>query len=383
MFDQLIRFVRELYGTNDFIPLHEPRFAGNEKRYLIDTIDSTYVSSVGKFVDDFESRLAQYTGIKHAIATVNGTSALHIALKLAGVECNTEVITQSLTFVATCNAIRYCGARPVFIDVDVSTLGLSPRSLKSFLEEYCEIRNDDKCWNKDSNKRVVACLPMHSFGFPAQLDEINQICDDYRIELVEDAAESLGSLYKNRHTGIVGKLSAVSFNGNKIITSGGGGMILTDDDTLATRAKHITTTAKVPHRWAFDHDEIGFNYRMPNLNAALGVAQLEELPTIVDNKRWVAQQYQEWGRKYGMTFTVEPANTRSNYWLNVVVTEDRKQRDELLEMTNNNNVMTRPAWLPMHQLKINQDCQRGQMTNTEWLYDRIVNLPSSMVKHEQ
>ncbi len=380
---ELIRFVRELYGTNDFIPLHEPCFIGNEKRYLIDTVDSTYVSSVGEFVNEFEFKVAEYTGIKHAIATVNGTSALHMALKLAGVCRDTEVLTQSLTFVATCNAIRYCGATPVFLDVDRSTLGLSPHSLRTFLQEYCEVRDDDKCWNKSSNKQVVACLPMHTFGFPVHLDEVKQICDEYRINLVEDAAESLGSFYKNRHTGCVGKLSAISFNGNKIITCGGGGMILTDNDTLAAQAKHITTTAKVPHRWTFDHDEIGYNYRLPNLNAALGVAQIEKLPDIVENKRWVARQYQAWGRKYGMKFLVEPIDTRSNYWLNVVVTKDRKQRDAILETTNNNNVMTRPAWLPMHQLKINLDCQRGQMINTEWLYDRIVNLPSSMVKHEQ
>lgn len=379
MFDNFVHFVQEMYGKDEFIPLHAPKFSGNEKKYLQQAIDSTFVSSVGEFVNEFERKVSEYTGIKYAIATVNGTAALHIALKISGVEQDTEVITQSLTFVATCNAIRYCGAKPVFVDVDLKTLGMSPQSLRSFLEQYCELRDDGHCWNKSSNKMVVACLPMHTNGFPVELDEINQLCKNYNIELVEDAAESLGSYYKDRHTGSVGKISALSFNGNKIITTGGGGMILTNYEDLAIKAKHITTTAKVPHRWAFEHDEIGYNYRLPNLNAALGVAQMEVLETYLESKRKVAKQYQKWGNKQGFRFIQEPTNTRSNFWLNLLVTQNKQQRDILLKVTNDNNVMTRPLWVPMHKLAINKDCQMISMKNTQWLFERLVNVPSSVI----
>ena len=379
MFDDFICFVQDLYSSTDLVPLHEPQFRGNEKKYLLETIDSTFVSSVGKFVDEFEQKIAEYTGVKHAIATVNGTAALHIALKLAGVEHNSEVITQSLTFVATCNAIRYCNAKPLFIDVDKTTLGLSPESLENFLQQNTEIRDDGFCWNKSSNKKILACIPMHTFGFPVKLERIKNICDKYNVTLVEDAAESLGSLYKNMHTGSIGKLAALSFNGNKIITTGGGGMILTNDDELAKKAKHITTTAKLTHSWAFNHDEIGYNYRLPNLNAALGVAQIELLPEYLKNKRKIANTYQKWGNEHGIEFLVEPKNTKANYWLNAAVMQNRKQRDDMLEITNGNNVMTRPVWTPMHQLPMNQNYQKSDMTNTEWLADRIVNVPSSVV----
>lgn len=378
MFDGFIEFVRDLYGRNDFIPLHEPRFIGNEKQYLIDTIDSTDVSSIGKYVDDFESAVADYTGAGYAIATINGTAALHTALVLADVRSGDEVITQSFTFVATCNAIRYCNAEPIFVDVSRETLGLSAQSMSAFLEENCEIRNDEHCWNKQTNRIVRACIPMHSFGFPVQLDEISQLCRRYNIALVEDAAESLGSIYKERHTGTVGSLSALSFNGNKIITTGGGGMLLTNDKTLADRAKHITTTAKIRHQWAFNHDETGFNYRLPNLNAALGLAQMESLPAILEGKREVANRYQEWGKDNGIQFVKEPAQAKANYWVNTAITEDISQRDTMLEQTNNNNVMTRPAWTPMHQLSMNSRCQKTDLTNTEWLQQRVVNVPSSL-----
>lgn len=378
MFDEFVRFVRDLYCTNGLIPLHEPKFIGNEKQYLLDAIDSTFVSSVGPLVGQFENRVAEYTGANYAIATVNGTAALHIALKLAGVVDNSEVITQSLTFVATCNAIRYCGARPVFVDVDRSSLGLSGNSLVAFLEEYAEIRDDGYCWNIKSNRKIVACLPMHTFGFPVDLDAIRQVCDKYNIVLVEDAAESLGSLYKKKQTGIIGKISAISFNGNKIITTGGGGMILTNDKNLAKRAKHITTTAKVPHQWKFGHDEVAYNYRLPNLNAALGIAQMESLSKFLDNKRETAHAYQEWGKIKGLMFVKEPDNTTANYWLNTVLTENRQQRDDMLQQTNSMNVMTRPAWEPMHLLGINQDCQTNRLPNTEYLYDRLVNVPSGV-----
>ena len=383
MFEDFVRFVQDLYATNEFIPLHAPVFAGNEKKYLLETIDSTFVSSVGDFVNEFECKMTKYTGIKHAIATVNGTAALHVALKLAGVEQGTEVITQSLTFVATCNAIRYCGGKPVFVDVDRSTLGLSPQSLDNFLEEHCELRDDGYCWNKISNKRIAVCMPMHTFGFPVQLDEIKQICDRNNIILVEDSAESLGSHYKKRHTGSVGTLSAVSFNGNKIITTGGGGMVLTNDEQLSIRIKHLTTTAKVSHQWSFEHDEIAFNYRLPNLNAALGVAQMESLSESIKSKRWIAEQYQNWGREHGLQFVVEPDCTCSNYWLNTAITQDVQQRDVMLEVTNNSNIMTRPAWTPMHKLAINQDCLTGELPNTEWLFERLVNVPSSVILNER
>ena len=378
MYKDFVHFVRKLYGTKDFIPLHAPKFQGNEKKYLIETIDSTFVSSVGEFVDRFELSVADYTGAKYAIATVNGTAALHIALKLVGVQNDSEVITQSLTFVATCNAIRYCGAKPVFVDVDKATLGLSASSLEAYLQEHAELREDGNCWNKSSNKKITACLPMHTFGFPVDLDAIKRVCEQYQIPLVEDAAESLGSRYKKKHTGIIGKTAAISFNGNKIITTGGGGMILTNDDELANRAKHITTTAKIPHQWMLEHDEVAYNYRLPNLNAALGVAQMESLSTYLDSKRQIAIAYQQWGNEHGLRFINEPENTKANYWLNVVLTENLEQRDEMLQQTNAMNVMTRPAWKPMHLLKINCDCYAGNMSNTEFLFERMVNVPSSV-----
>jgi len=377
MYDSFINLVREIYGTKDFIPLHEPQFSGNEKKYLMDTIDSTFVSSVGQYVDDFENTVAEYTGSAYAIATVNGTAALHTALVLAGVKNGEEVITQSLTFIATCNAIRYCNAEPVFVDVSKDTLGLSEQSMLGFLEENCEIRNDGFCWNKNTNKIIRVCLPMHTFGFPVELDAISQVCHLYNIILVEDAAESLGSFYKEKHTGTVGKISAISFNGNKIITTGGGGMLLTNDKTLAVKAKHITTTAKVPHKWDFDHDEVGFNYRLPNLNAALGLAQMELLPKILEEKRMIAKIYQDWGKENGMRFIKEPSCTKSNYWLNAILLKNKQQRDEFLEITNKNGIMTRPIWQPINQLKMYKDCQMTDLKNSRFLEERVVNVPSS------
>jgi len=382
MFSKFIEFVRNLYGTNDFIPLHEPRFGGNEKKYLIEAIDSTFVSSVGEFVNQFEKKICEYTGVKHAIATVNGTAALHVALKLVGVGPDTEVITQSLTFVATCNVIRYCGARPIFVDVDRVTLGLSPKSLKQFLVKFCEVRDTGGCWNKNTGRRISACLPMHTFGFPVNLKEIRKICDRFDIELIEDAAESFGSYFEGQHTGQVGKLSAISFNGNKIITTGGGGVILTNNEEMAIRAKHITCTSKIFHRWKLAHDEVGYNYRMPNINAALGVAQLESFPDYLVSKRRIAQQYQDWGLTNDMRFVEELPTMRANYWLNTVLTKDKATRDRLLEVTNSNNIMTRPAWVPMHKLAIYKNFECGDMTNTEWLAERIVNVPSSVLCHE-
>ena len=375
MFNNFIEFVRDMYGTKGEIPLHAPQFNSNEKKYLLETIDSTFVSSVGKFVDRFEQSVSEYTGIKYAVATVNGTSALHVALKLSGANRNTEVITQSLTFVATCNAIYYCNASPVFIDIDKETLGLSPVSLKNFLDEYGELREDGFCWNKLSNRKIVACLPMHTFGFPVKLREISEICSDYNIKLIEDAAESLGSFYGNKHVGSIGEISVISFNGNKIITSGGGGMILTNNRSIFEKAKHITTTARITHSWSIEHDEIGYNYRLPNLNAALGVAQMEVLPNYIKIKRAIAKQYQEWGDNNGLHFMREMIGTSSNYWLNVAITQDKKQRDYMLEITNNNNIVTRPVWKPMHELPMNLECQKYELVNRCWASERAVNVP--------
>ena len=378
MYDGFINLVREIYNTKNSISLHEPRFFGNEKKYLMDIIDSTFVSSVGHYVNDFENAVAAYTGSAYAISTVNGTAALHTALVLAGVKNGDEVITQSLTFIATCNAIRYCNAEPVFVDVSKETLGLSEQSLLAFLEENCEIRNDGFCWNKKTNKIIRVCLPMHTFGFPVELDAISQVCNRYNIILVEDAAEALGSFYKEKHTGTAGKISAISFNGNKIITTGGGGMLLTNDKTLAEKAKHITTTAKIPHKWAYEHDEVGFNYRLPNLNAALGLAQMESLPKILEKKRVIAQRYQDWGENNGIQFIKEPSCTRSNYWLNAILFENKKQRDQFLDFTNKNGIMTRPIWCQVNELKMYNKCQVTDLENTKFLEERVVNVPSSV-----
>ena len=377
-FESIVRFIRETFNSNEFIPLHEPRFIGKEKQYLNECIDSTFVSSVGQFVDRFEENIANYTGAKFAIATINGTSALHISLLLSNLSQEDEVITQPLTFIATCNAICYCGANPIFIDVDKNTLGLSPAKLEDFLHRNAEIRDDGFCWNKTSEKIISACLPMHTFGFPVELNKLKKICDQYNIPIVEDAAESLGSFYNKQHTGSIGELSAISFNGNKIITTGGGGVILTNNNILAKQAKHITTTAKIPHQYKFDHDEIGYNYRLPNLNAALGVAQIEQLPEYLKNKREIATKYQQWGERHDLQFVTESVNTKANYWLNAVIMKNKQQRNKMLEITNKNDVMTRPVWIPMHKLKINQDCQKDNMCNTEWLSSRVVNVPSSI-----
>jgi len=377
MFEETIRFIRATFNSTELIPLHEPKFIGNEKKYLNECIDSTFVSSVGKFVDDFEFRIAEYTGAKYAVATVNGTSALHISLLLAGVQKGDEVITQPLTFVATCNAISYCNAAPVFTDVDRDTMGLSPMALRSFLEENATISNG-QCINKKNGKIIRACVPMHTFGHPCRIDEIKAICDAYNIVLVEDAAESLGSYYKGKHTGTFGQIGAISFNGNKIITSGGGGCIITDDEALAKKAKHITTTAKVPHSYEFNHDMIGFNYRMPNLNAALLVAQLESLDGFLESKRDLAERYKDFFAEHDMQFVIEPKESQSNYWLNAVILKDREDRDIFLQESNAQAVMARPIWTLMNRLEMFKDAQSGNLDNSLWLEDRVVNIPSSV-----
>ena len=323
MYEDFIKLVRDIYRTDENIPLHQPHLKGKELEYLKDCIDTNYVSSVGKYVDLFEERLASYTNIDYAIATVNGTAALHTALKLAGVNNGDAVITQSLSFVATTNAILYCEANPIFLDIDINTLGLSHDSLKYFLETSCELRNDGYCWDKKNNRIIRACLPMHTFGFPVEIDKIKLLTKKYNIVLIEDAAEALGSFYKDQHIGIVGDIAVLSFNGNKIITTGGGGMVLTNDADIAHRAKHITTTAKIKHKWKFDHDEVAYNYRLPNINAALGLSQLEQLDSFIKNKREIASLYQKWGFENGIEFFYEPKDSKSNYWLSVLLAKNK------------------------------------------------------------
>lgn len=378
MYNQVTDFIHQLFGTSETVPLHAPLFIGNEKKYLNECIDTTFVSSVGKFVDRFEEEIAAYTGAHKAVVCVSGTNALHMAMLLVGVERDDEVLTQALTFIATCNAISYIGAHPVFIDVDMETLGLSPKAVKDWLEKNAELRNG-VCYNKNTGRRVKACVPMHTFGHPVKIDELVQVCNEWHLELVEDAAESIGSLYKGKHTGTFGKVGAISFNGNKTITTGGGGMLLFQDEELGKLAKHLTTQAKVPHRWAFVHDHIGYNYRMPNINAALGCAQLENLDRYVENKRETAQIYADFFKSIpDITFFTEPKNCRSNYWLNVVLLKDKAAQQEFLEYTNGHGVMTRPVWELMNRLEMFKHCETDGLKNTEWLADRIVNIPSSV-----
>ena len=442
-YQPIIDFIRCLYPNRDFIPLHEPYFAGNEKKYVLDCIDSTFVSSVGKYVDKFEEMIRDFTGSQYAIATVNGTAALHIALLLAGVERGDLVITQPLTFIATCNAISYCGAEPVFVDIDRKTLGLSADALEKWLVENAVLAEENgklTCFylpqmntnersqiltnnfgrvgekdasvdlNPQSNyetqqslvqtepnslpsfvpicdlslvnicgKRISACVPMHTFGHPCEIDRIVEICTRYHIPVVEDSAESIGSYYKGQHTGTFGKLGILSFNGNKTITTGGGGMIITNDDELGKLAKHITTTAKVPHPWKFEHDMIGYNYRLPNINAALGCAQMEKLPEIIKNKRETAAEYQKFfSTNDGIEHVPEPEGTKSNYWLNVILFRDMIERDAFLKQTNENRIISRPAWILMPELGMFNDSIQADLSVSHIVADTIVNIPSNI-----
>lgn len=392
MYTELIDFIKNLYGNKDFIPLHAPVFMGNEKQYVNECIDTTFVSSVGKFVDRFEEMIQEYTGTAKAVACVNGTNALHLALLLSGVKQGEEVLTQSLTFIATCNAIAYSGAEPVFIDVDRETLGLSPKALRTWLEENTLMQTPDTepvevsnisraklCINKKTGRRIAACVPMHTFGHPCRIDEIIEICSEYHIAVVEDAAESIGSLCKGKHTGTFGKVGVLSFNGNKTITTGGGGMLLFQDKELGKLAKHLTTQAKVPHSWEFVHDHVGYNYRMPNINAALGCAQMEQLEAFITNKRETAKKYQAFFAGMDeIEFFTEPKNSRSNYWLNVILLKDKQAQQAFLKYTNDKGVMTRPAWRLMHRLAMFSYCETDNLKNTYYLADRIVNIPSSV-----
>ena len=377
MHDALVSFIREQYRSNEPIPLHAPVFVGRERQYVAETIESTFVSSVGAYVTLFEKQIADYTKSPAAVATVNGTSALHIALKLVGVKSGDLVLTQPLTFVATCNAIAYCGAEPVFVDIDCHTLGLSPQAMVEWLDRHAFIDADGECRRRKDRRKLSACLPMHTFGHPVDLDGLIEVCKIWQIALVEDAAESLGSIYKGRHTGTFGQVGALSFNGNKIITTGGGGMILADVG-LCTDAKHLTTTAKLDHPYKYFHDDIGYNYRMPNINAALGSAQVEQLENFIANKRELASRYASFFEGYGMQLVLEPTGCRANYWLNAVVCANRNERDKLLKATNDAGVMTRPVWELMNRLPSFAHCDYGPLGNAEWFEARLVNLPSSV-----
>lgn len=380
-FADIIQFIRQVYNKPEgFITLHEPHFGGNEKKYMEECIDTTFVSSVGKFVDRFEEMMADYTGAAKAVVCVNGTNALHMAMILAGVKRGDEILTQALTFIATCNAISYIDARPVFIDVDKDTMGLSPKAAEAWLKENAEIKNGE-CLNKKTGRRIKACIPMHTFGHPVHLDELVEICNKYHLELIEDAAESLGSFYKDKHTGTFGKVGVISFNGNKTITTGGGGMMLFKDEELGKFAKHLTTQAKVPHRWEFVHDHIGYNYRMPNINAALGCAQMEQLDDFLQNKRETAEIYKRFFESYNdIQFFTEPQECQSNYWLNVVMLKDKQTQQDFLTYTNDHGIMTRPVWELMNRLPMFENCETDGLENTRWFADRVVNIPSSVRK---
>ncbi|KOO06678.1 LegC family aminotransferase [Vibrio hepatarius] len=375
----IVEFVRDTYKTDDFIPLHAPTFEGNEKAYVMETIESTFVSSVGKFVDDFERKIEAYTGTAKAVATVNGTAALHAALYMADVQKGDFVITQALTFVATCNALYHMGADPIFLDVSPMNLGLCPKAVDAFLEESAEV-TDAGCLHKQTGRRIKAVVPMHTFGHPVELDELVAVCLKWNIALVEDAAESLGSFYKGKHTGTVGDFGAVSFNGNKIITTGGGGMVLCKTQELGMHTKHVTTTAKVAHPYEFFHDEPGFNYRMPNLNAALGCAQMEVIEQYLKQKRRLAERYADFFNGTDFKFVTEPEYAQSNYWLNAVICPDKESREEILVGTNSSGVMTRPIWQLMHRLPMFENTIRGDLSYSEFIEAHLINLPSTPVE---
>lgn len=376
-FESIVNFIRSHYKTPEgFIPLHAPLFAGHEKRYVLDAIDSTYVSSVGKYVDKFEQIFREYTGASHAIATVNGTSALHISLLLSGVEEGDLVVTQPLTFIATCNAISYVGAKPLFIDIDRTTLGLSWDKLKNYLRENARLSNGN-CYHKPTGKRISACVPMHTFGHPVDLNGLLEVCEEFKIALVEDAAESLGTYYHKKHSGTYGLLGAFSFNGNKIITCGGGGMIVTNNERLGRLAKHLTTQAKVPHAYEFVHDRIGYNYRLPNLNAAMACAQMEVLDKLISSKRDLAKKYKAFFSSSEIEFVDEPEGASSNFWLNSILFSNPSTKEAFLHYSNEQSIMTRPAWRLMNKLEMFDGQPTGDLTEATAVEGRLVNLPSS------
>ncbi|MGV8058380.1 MAG: LegC family aminotransferase [Smithellaceae bacterium] len=378
MFEKIIGFIKSLYPNENPVPLHAPRFLGHEKNYLMDCIDSTYVSYVGQYVSRFENEIQQFTGAKYAVAVSSGTAALHVALLLADVAVGDEVITQPLTFVATVNAVSYCSAQPVFVDVERSTLGLDPGKLNEFLLKNSILKSDGRCYNKTTGRKIAACVPMHTFGHPVRIDQIIEICQRYNIPVIEDAAESLGSFYKGRHTGTFGDIGVISFNGNKLATTGGGGMIITNNEIYAEKAKHLTTTAKKVHQWEFVHDDVGYNYRMPNINAAVGCAQMEYFTIVLKNKRTTAQMYNNFFQDISIPFIQEPANAQSNYWLNTIILNDKAEQEQFLVYSREKGIQSRPVWRLMSNLAMYKHCQCTSLDTAQWLEDRLVNIPSSV-----
>lgn len=375
---RIVDAIRSVVGPGSF-PLHEPQFSGNEWAYLKECLDSTFVSSVGPFVDRFEADLAMFTGAKRAVAVVNGTAALHIALQLAGVEPGDEVLMPALSFIATANAVSYCQATPHFVDSEHRTLGLDPAALREYLHSVAELRGG-QCVNRASGRVIRAVVPMHTFGHAVAIDELLRVAHDYHLVVVEDAAESLGTTVGGRHTGTFGRLGTLSFNGNKTVTTGGGGAIITNDEQLGAHAKHLTTTARIKHRWAFEHDEVGYNYRLPNLNAALGCAQLEQLPGFIVDKRQLFERYRAaFDGVPGVELVAEPEGTQSNYWLQALLLseDDASQRDDVLAATNDAGLMTRPVWTLLHRLKPYAHCPKAPLPVAESIERRLVNIPSS------
>lgn len=365
-------------ATKAAVPLHEPTLKGNEWAYVKECLDSGWISSVGRYVTLFEERIAEYTGVKHAVATSSGTAALHVALTVSGVSEDDEVLIPALTFVATANAVRYCGAIPHFVDSEERSLGIDPEKLEDYLSQVARTDREG-CTNKYTGRRIKAVVVMHTFGHPSRIDELLAVCDRFNIDLLEDAAEAMGSYYRGRHVGGFGRVSAISFNGNKIVTTGGGGVMLTNDEKLAGLARHLTTTAKLPHPWEYYHDRVGYNYRMPNLNAAVGCAQLEQLPQFVLRKRKLANAYREaFSNVSGARFYTEPEYARSNYWLNAIMLDkaDRVARNLILKKTNESGLLTRPSWVPLHRLPMYRTYPRMDMVQAENLESRIINLPS-------
>jgi aminotransferase in exopolysaccharide biosynthesis len=378
MFEDVVHFIRKQFNTQGFIPLHAPVFIGNEKKYVLETIESTYVSSVGEFVNKFEEMICAYTQSKYAVAIVNGTAALHLSLIVNEVKEGDLIITQPLSFIATCNAIRYLKADPLFIDIDINSLSLSADKLEAYLAKHAYTENNE-CFHKQTKRRIKACIPMHTFGQPAEIDRIAEICKSHSVLLIEDAAESLGTIYRGRHTGTFGICGIYSFNGNKTITCGGGGIIVTNNEHIARLAKHLSTQAKLAHRWDFVHDQIGYNYRLPNINAALACAQMEKIETLISSKRLLACAYKNFFSAKAIKFTSEGDKVRSNYWLNSIILGDESERNAFLAYTNDHNVMTRPCWKLMHKLDMFKNSIADDLSNAEWVEGRLVNIPSSSI----
>lgn len=371
--------VREYFKTNDFIPLHEPNIDVSDVNSVKSVLDSSYVSTVGQEIELFEKQISSYCGSKYGVSTVNGTSSLHLSLIISGVDNDSEVLTQALSFVATSNAIKYLNAFPVFIDVDTDTMGMCPNSLSNFLNLYAEIR-EEGVYNKSSGRRIAACIPTHVFGFVCRINEIKKICDSWGIPLIEDAAEALGSYRDNKHAGTFGKISAISFNGNKIITTGGGGILLTNDYLISKQAKHLSTTAKTSNNWEYIHDRVGYNYRMPNLNAALGMSQFKKLENILEQKNKLFQYYLKEFQSYGDILVIPPKNTKWNHWMMSLRFNDKSERDEFLKQSNKLSIGTRPIWKLLFELPMFKNCQRDDQKNAKLLESTIVNIPSNYVK---